>query len=62
MVAKRVHVMKGMGPVTANNWDVRVPDNWGGDQNCALVNWEEAGKWDDQQCRNMKAFVCQIML
>ncbi|MCW8878883.1 MAG: hypothetical protein OQK51_17670 [Kangiellaceae bacterium] len=39
------------------SWDNSEPNNWGGDQDCAL-QWGN-GRWDDQSCNNIYAFACQ---
>ena len=40
-------------------WSARQPDNYGGKQNCAVVNYLQPGKWDDQGCHALHPFVCQ---
>ena len=39
------------------SWDNNEPNNWGGNQDCAL-QWGN-GRWDDQGCTNIYAFACQ---
>merc|ERR1711970_747669 len=48
-------------PVTKSFWFPKEPNNWGGNQNCAVVNFRKAGNWDDQGCNTKNGFVCQIM-
>ncbi|WP_246119285.1 phosphatidylinositol-specific phospholipase C domain-containing protein [Aliikangiella coralliicola] len=39
------------------SWDNSEPNNWNGDQDCAL-QWGN-GRWDDQSCDNIYAFACR---
>lgn len=39
------------------SWDVNEPNNWGGNQDCA-VQWGN-GRWDDADCSNQHFFACQ---
>ncbi|WP_196139547.1 phosphatidylinositol-specific phospholipase C domain-containing protein [Aliikangiella sp. G2MR2-5] len=39
------------------SWDNNEPNNWGGNQDCAL-QWGN-GRWDDQNCDNIYAFACE---
>lgn len=39
------------------SWDVNEPNNWGGNQDCAL-QWGN-GRWDDANCGNQHFFACQ---
>ncbi len=39
------------------SWDVNEPNNWGGNQDCA-VQWSN-GRWDDANCSNQHFFACQ---
>jgi len=39
------------------SWDRNEPNNWGGNQDCAL-QWGN-GRWDDQSCSNIYAFACE---
>ena len=34
-------------PVKEGNWWPGEPNNNGGQQNCAIINYREGGKWDD---------------
>jgi len=47
-------------PAPKDFWYPKEPNNGGGNQNCAVVNFEIPGKWDDQNCNVKNAFVCQI--
>lgn len=39
------------------SWDTNEPNNWGGNQDCAL-QWSN-GRWDDQSCNNIYSFACR---
>lgn len=39
------------------SWDTNEPNNWGGNQDCAL-QWSN-GRWDDQSCDTIYAFACR---
>jgi len=39
------------------SWDTNEPNNWGGNQDCA-VQWGN-GRWDDANCGNHHFFACQ---
>lgn len=39
------------------SWDVNEPNNWNGNQDCA-VQWGN-GRWDDADCNNSHHFACQ---
>ena len=41
-------------------WHSAQPDNAGGNQDCAVYNWGGKGTWDDQNCLDQKAFLCQF--
>jgi len=43
-------------------WYKGEPNNLYGQQDCAVVNFINPGKWDDQACIGPNSFVCQIML
>jgi len=47
---------------TKSFWYPREPNNCCGGQNCAVVNFRQPGKWDDQGCNARNSFVCQIRL
>lgn len=36
-------------PASFPNWDQGQPDNYKGNQDCAVM-WKDAGKWDDASC------------
>ncbi|KAI3376236.1 hypothetical protein L3Q82_016746, partial [Scortum barcoo] len=44
--------------VNYNNWCRGEPNNYGGNQHCALVNWTSQKCWDDQNCGTHLGFVC----
>lgn len=39
------------------SWDNNEPNNWNGDQDCAL-QWAN-GRWDDQSCSNIYVHACE---
>ena len=45
--------------VTTAFWQKGQPDNYGGNQDCAVVNYVKPGLWDDQTCDLKNAFVCK---
>uniref|UniRef100_A0A673IX79 C-type lectin domain-containing protein n=1 Tax=Sinocyclocheilus rhinocerous TaxID=307959 RepID=A0A673IX79_9TELE len=39
-------------------WKPGQPDNWGGSENCALIEPNAQGQWHDVPCTNQYPFVC----
>ncbi|XP_045207896.2 C-type lectin domain family 4 member M-like [Mercenaria mercenaria] len=40
------------------NWANHEPDNYNGDENCALLG-KSAGQWWDNPCHNFKRYICE---
>uniref|UniRef100_A0A8C1CPE9 C-type lectin domain-containing protein n=1 Tax=Cyprinus carpio carpio TaxID=630221 RepID=A0A8C1CPE9_CYPCA len=40
------------------DWDTGEPNNWGGNENCAVVKLNAQGKWNDISCTSQYPFVC----
>ena len=41
------------------NWRTGQPNNYGGSQNCAALNYRDAGKWDDVDCETRRPYICK---
>jgi len=46
-------------PIEWNNWQKGQPNNYGGQQECAVVriSWIDS-RWDDRQCNDKRSFIC----
>ncbi|KAK7909501.1 hypothetical protein WMY93_014185 [Mugilogobius chulae] len=42
-----------------SNWCRGEPNNLGGRQACAVINWTHLKCWDDQNCDTYRPFICQ---
>lgn len=40
-------------------WHDNEPNNWGGNEHCAALNWHGAAKWNDLPCDNRLGFICE---
>ncbi|MAY80040.1 MAG: hypothetical protein CL930_04560 [Deltaproteobacteria bacterium] len=40
-------------------WHDNEPNNWGGDEHCAALNWCGSVKWNDVGCENRFGFICE---
>lgn len=47
-------------PMPKGHWYPGEPNNCCGGQNCAVVNFQKPGLWDDVNCGSKKPFHCQI--
>ena len=45
--------------ITFTNWYSGRPNNWGGRQACATINFKSSGKWDDDTCTTQHPYICQ---
>ena len=41
------------------NWNPGEPSNSGGNEDCAVIRGDLAGKWDDRPCAQMFTYVCE---
>ncbi|XP_048048547.1 C-type mannose receptor 2-like [Megalobrama amblycephala] len=39
-------------------WNTGEPDNWGGNENCVVIEPNAQGIWHDYPCNNQQSFVC----
>ena len=46
--------------VTTAFWAKGEPNNGRSGQDCAVVNYQRPGIWDDQMCNRHNPFVCQV--
>ena len=48
------------GPfATYTNWGPSEPNNWNGDEDCALLNQWNDGTWNDANCDTNAYYVCE---
>ena len=40
-------------------WHDNEPNNWGGQEHCAALNWRGVAKWNDLPCDNRLGFICE---
>jgi len=60
MVKDGTYVWTNGVEATNEYWYPGQPNNYGGQQQCATVNYRQPGKWDDGTCSGKLGFVCQI--
>ena len=48
-------------PLSYTNWGAPAPDNWGGGQDCLVLDNRVGGrgKWNDWGCTKKSKYVCQ---
>ena len=44
---------------TYTNWAANEPNDWGGDEDCAILNTWSGGEWNDADCLTSTYFVCE---
>jgi len=49
-------------PVTYTNWGAGQPDNYGGNQDYASINWSSPGLWDDESFSTTQRGIVEIVL
>jgi len=45
--------------MASTGWSPGNPNNGGGKQDCAVINYSGTGRWDDQNCDSRRKFVCK---
>ena len=45
-----------------SNWAPHQPANYGGNEDCLVINWLGIIMWNDQPCSEEKSFVCKMTI
>jgi hypothetical protein len=55
----------GLGTVTPvdglyNSWSGGEPNNWSGEEGCAVTNWNSVGLWNDLDCNGQHSYLVEF--